>query len=145
MPNLEYQLTKAAQHDTLPSNRQIYLLFIFSRAQPGSRAFRNLRSKARETRESRREDLASYCLAPGGFASGVGPGAAGSAMGEVSRSSGGAKQSPAQSLVPLTVPTSLQAIGAIGFACFRGLPPTLGAVRAKADIERALDVYQQLK
>jgi hypothetical protein len=72
-------------------------------------------------RESRPEGLGNYCLAPGGFASGVGVGAAG----EVSRSSGGAKQSPAQSLVPLTVPTSLQAIG--GFACFSGLPLCLGA------------------
>jgi hypothetical protein len=41
------------------------------------------------------EGLGNYCLAPGGFASGVGTGAAGSAEGEVSRSSGGAKQSPA--------------------------------------------------
>jgi heme-degrading monooxygenase HmoA len=30
-------------------------------------------------------------------------------------------------LVPLTVPTSLQPIGAGGFTCFSGLPPTLGA------------------
>jgi hypothetical protein len=78
-------------------------------------------------RESRPEGLGNYCLAAGGFASGAGAGAAGSAMGEVSRSSGGAKQSPAQSLVPLTVPTSLQAIGAFGFACFSGLPLCLGA------------------
>src|SRR3979490_870632 len=67
----------------------------------------------------------NYSLGAGGFASGAGAGAAGSAV--VPRSSDGAAQSPAQSLVPLTVPTSLQPIGATGFACFTGLPPTLGA------------------
>ena len=91
------------------------------RAQPEIEGKREGRAKGA------RERLASYCLAAGGFASGAGAGAAGSAMGEVPRISGGAKQSPAQSLVPLTVPTSLQAIGAIGFACFSGLPPILGA------------------
>jgi hypothetical protein len=74
-----------------------------------------------------REGLATYCFSAGGFASGVGAGASGSGVGAAPRSSGGAKQSPAQSLVPLTVPTSLQAIGAIGFACFSGLPLCLGA------------------
>src|SRR5215207_2425657 len=42
---------------------------------------------------------------------GVGP----LSSGVVVLSSGAAMQSPAQSLVPLTVPTSLQPIGAIGF------------------------------
>jgi len=60
-----------------------------------------------------REGLATYCFSAGGFASGVGVGAAGSAVGVV-RSSGAAAQSPAQILVPLTVSTSLQAIGADG-------------------------------
>src|SRR5437016_5426448 len=46
----------------------------------------------------------NYSLGAGGFASGAGAGAAGSAV--VPRSSDGAAQSPAQSLVPLTVPTS---------------------------------------
>src|ERR1700730_13464846 len=73
--------------------------------------------------------FASYCLSAGGFASGAGggDGSAGSAEGVAPRSSGAAAQSPAQSLVPLTVPTSLQPIGADGFTCFHRLPPTLGA------------------
>jgi hypothetical protein len=71
-----------------------------------------------------REGLAAYCFSAGGFASGVG---GGSAVGAVPRSPDAAAQSPAQSLVPLTVPTSLQPIGATGFACFCGLPTTLGA------------------
>src|SRR6266404_5601788 len=78
-----------------------------------------------------------YCLsAAGGFASGVGAGAAGSAV--VPRSSDGAAQSPAQSLVPLTVPTSLQPIGADGFTCFTGLLPLGAAVWAKADAENPI-------
>jgi hypothetical protein len=72
--------------------------------------------------------LITYCLAAGGLDSGGGAGSAGSAAGAAPRSSGAAAQSPAQSLVPLTVPTSLQPIGAGGFTCFRGLPPTLVAV-----------------
>jgi hypothetical protein len=85
--------------------------------------------KSRSAKAAREGCLASYCLAAGGFASGGGggDGASGSSVGAAPRSSGGAKQSPAQSLVPLTVPTSLQAIGAIGFACFSGLPLCLGA------------------
>jgi hypothetical protein len=71
-----------------------------------------------------REGLATYCF---GFASGDGVGAAGSVVGVVPRSSDAAAHSPAQSLVPLTVPTSLQPIGACGFSCFGGLPPALGA------------------
>jgi hypothetical protein len=81
----------------------------------------------RRRAKAAREELTTYCLSAGGFASGVGTGASGSGAGVAPRSSGGAKQSPAQSLVPLTVPTSLQAIGAIGFACFSGLPLCLGA------------------
>ena len=68
--------------------------------------------------------IAIYCLPAGGFASGVG--AAGSAEGVAPRSSGAVTQSPDQILVPLTVPTSLQPVGAEGFACFSGLP-LLGA------------------
>jgi hypothetical protein len=86
----------------------------------------NPMGRATRNAPRRPEGLGNYCLAAGGFASGAGAGAGGSAMGEVPRISGGAKQSPAQSLVPLTVPTSLQAIGAIGFACFSGLPLCLG-------------------
>jgi hypothetical protein len=74
-----------------------------------------------------REGLTTYCLAAGGFASGVGAGASGSGVGVAPRSSGAAAQSPAQSLVPLTVPTSLQPIAARGFTCACGLPPILGA------------------
>jgi hypothetical protein len=70
---------------------------------------------------------ATYCFSAGGFASGVGDGAPGSAEGVAPRSSGAAAQSPAQILVPLTDPNSLQAIGADGLTCFNRLPPTLGA------------------
>ena len=78
-------------------------------------------------RKAARERLTTYCFSAGGFASGVGAGASGSGVGVAPRSSGAATQSPAQILVPLTVPTSLQPIGATGFACFCGLPTTLGA------------------
>ena len=60
-----------------------------------------------DARRRAREGSTTYCLSAGGFASGVGAGASG--WGAAPRSSGGAKQSPAQSLVPLTIPTSLQA------------------------------------
>jgi len=80
-----------------------------------------------ERAKAAREGLATYCFSAGGFASGGGPGASGSGVRVVPRSSGPAAQSPAQSLVPLTVPTSLQPIGAGGFTCFSGLPPSLGA------------------
>lgn len=69
--------------------------------------------------------LVPYCLASGGLGSGAG--SAGSAVGAASRSSGAAAQSPAQIFVPLTIPTSLQPIGASGLVCLSGLPPTLGA------------------
>jgi len=68
----------------------------------------------------------------------------GSAVGEVPRSSGGAKQSPAQSLVPLTVPTSLQAIGAIGFACFSGFPKLEKAAVAAVDDVLVLAVLEPI-
>ena len=74
-----------------------------------------------------RRGLARYCFTAGGFASGAGAGAAVSGERVVPRSSDASAQSPAQSLVPLTVPTSLQPIGTCGFICFNGLPPTLGA------------------
>src|ERR1700688_3604938 len=62
----------------------------------------------------------AYCFAAaGGFASGSPTGAA-------PRSSAAGVQSPAQSLVPLTVPTNLQPIGTCGLTCFVGLP-ALGA------------------
>jgi hypothetical protein len=73
-----------------------------------------------------REGLATYCFSAGGFTSGVGAGSAGSAVGVV-RSSGAAAQSPAQILVPLTDPKSLQPIGAGGLTTFSRLVPTLGA------------------
>src|ERR1700738_4029707 len=80
-------------------------------------------------RSDRKGRFASYCLSAGGFASGAagGDGSAGSAEGVAPRSSGAATQSPAQSLVPLTVPTSLQPIAAGGFTCACGLPPIFGA------------------
>jgi hypothetical protein len=71
--------------------------------------------------------LATYCFSAGGFTSGVGAGGSGSGVGVAPRSSGAAAQSPAQILVPLTDPTSLQAIGADGLTCLNRLPPTLGA------------------
>jgi hypothetical protein len=80
-----------------------------------------------ERAKAARKGLATYCLGVGGFASGADAGATGSGLGVVPRSSEAAAQSPAQSLVPLTVPTSLQPSGANGFACFSGLPPALGA------------------
>src|SRR5258708_36635031 len=72
--------------------------------------------------------LASDYFAAGGLGtvSAVGGGAV-SAEGMVPRSSDAPAQSPAQSLVPFTVPTSLQPICARGFTCPRGLPPTFGA------------------
>jgi hypothetical protein len=74
-----------------------------------------------------REGLAAYCFSAGGFASGIGAGASGSDVGVAPRSSGAATQSPAQILVPLTDPNSLQPIGADGLTCFNRFPPTLGA------------------
>ena len=74
-----------------------------------------------------REGLATYWFSAGGFASGVGARAVGSAGDVVPRSSDAAAQSPAQSLVPLTVPTSLQPIGAGGFASLEAI------VEAKPD------------
>src|SRR5258708_38800889 len=41
-----------------------------------------------------------------------------------------ATQSPAHSLVPLTVPTSLHPVGAIGLTWTSRLPPTVGALGA---------------
>jgi hypothetical protein len=78
-------------------------------------------------RKAARERLTTYCFSAGGFASGVGAGASGSGVGVAPRSSGAATQSPAQILVPLTVPTSLQPVCARGFTCPSGLPPILGA------------------
>jgi hypothetical protein len=82
----------------------------------------------------------NYSLGAGGFASGADAGATGSAV--VPRSSDGAAQSPAQSLVPLTVPTSLQPIGADGFACFTGLPPLGAPVCAKAEAEKPMIAHR---
>jgi hypothetical protein len=68
-----------------------------------------------------------YCFSAGalGPTSGAG-GAAGSAEGVVPRSSDAAAQSPAQSFVPLTVPTGLQPIDSFGLTCTSGLLPALG-------------------
>jgi hypothetical protein len=84
--------------------------------------------------------LATYCFAAGGFASGTGAGAAGSSVGVVPRSSDAAAQSPAQSLVPLTVPTNLQPCGAFGFTCTNGFAADLGrdASCAKALAEKQI-------
>src|SRR6266702_6305852 len=95
--------------------------------RPGGVVFINPRQRASEIFPGGR-GLNAYCLSvAGGFGSGACAGASGSGVGVVPRSSDAATQSPAQSLVPLTVPTSLQPIGAGGFTCFSGLPPPLGA------------------
>ena len=86
--------------------------------------FINPSLRASEIFPKRRLLNSYYSSSAWGFVLGVGAGAAGSAV--VPRSSDDAAHSPAQSLVPLTVPTSLQPIGADGFACFTGLP-SLGA------------------
>jgi hypothetical protein len=67
----------------------------------------------------------TYCFGAG-FTSGVGAGALGSIEGVVPRSSDATAQFPAQILVPLTVPTNVQPIGADGVTRFGGLP-LLGA------------------
>jgi hypothetical protein len=75
---------------------------------------------------------AFYSFAPGGIAPVAGAGSDGgvvSAAGAAPLSSAAFVQSPAQSLVPLTVPTSLQPIGACGLARTGGLLPTLGGGR----------------
>src|SRR5258708_3081242 len=82
------------------------------RAAPSERTHRRRHGAAARALSTQRPN---YSLGAGGFASGAGAGATGSAV--VPRSSDGAAQSPAQSLVPLTVPTSLQPIGADGFCC----------------------------
>jgi hypothetical protein len=67
-----------------------------------------------------------------------GAGGAGGAVsvGALPRSSGAAAQSPAQSLVPFTVPTSLQPIGATGFTCFCGLAVIVGnSIRLASEVE----------
>src|SRR5712671_3899600 len=93
------------------------------RAAPSERTHRRRHGAAARGLSTQRPN---YSLGAGGFASGAGAGATGSAV--VPRSSDGAAQSPAQSLVPLTVPTSLQPIGADGFTCFTGLLPLDAAV-----------------
>ena len=84
-----------------------------------------------ETRQTAVRGLAAYCFAADGLApvssGGVGACGALSAEGAMPRSSDAGAQSPAQSLVALTVPTSLQPIGASCLTCFSGLPPALGA------------------
>jgi hypothetical protein len=68
-----------------------------------------------------------YCFWPGGMASFVRSGGEGaSSAGAEPLSSDAAVQSPAQILVPLTVPTSLQPVGSFGFAWCTDLLPTLG-------------------
>src|ERR1700730_9898645 len=72
----------------------------------------SLASEVQFSARESREGSAAYCFSAGGFASGVG---GGPAVGAVPRSPDAAAQSPAHSLVPLTVPTSLQPIGSFGF------------------------------
>jgi hypothetical protein len=58
-----------------------------------------------------------------------------SSAGVAPLSSDAPTQSPAQILVPLTVPTSLQPIGVLGFARTIGFPPTVGFF-AREHLER---------
>jgi hypothetical protein len=69
-----------------------------------------------------------YCCSLGSGSVGWSGGGFGTASSPVvvDLSSDAAVQSPAQSLVPLTVPTSLQPIGAVGFAWTGGFPSTVG-------------------
>ena len=71
---------------------------------------------------SARSWMSRYCFGATDGASGAG----GSAAGVVPLSSDGAAQSPAQILVPFTVPTNLQPIGACGLTWAAGLLATLG-------------------
>src|SRR5882724_10241892 len=65
-----------------------------------------------------------YCFSPGGACSGKDS----VSVAGVAPLSSDATQSPAHSLVPLTVPTSLQPVGSFGFTRTSGLLPTFGGL-----------------
>src|ERR1700720_638797 len=76
-----------------------------------------------------------YCFSPGGACSGK-DSVSGAGLAPLSSD---ATQSPAHSLVPLTVPTSLQPIGSFGFTRTSGLLPTFGGLSlAKAFAEKQI-------
>ena len=81
----------------------------------------------------------TYCFCPGGIAAPACSGSDGeltSAAGAGPLSAAASVQSPAQSLVPLTVPTNLQAMGAWAFASPVGFVAALGeAPWAKTVVE----------
>src|SRR5258708_6014902 len=65
-----------------------------------------------------------YCFSPGGACSGEDS----VCVADVAPLSPDATQSPAHSLVPFTIPTSLQPIGSFGFTRTSGLLPTFGGL-----------------
>src|SRR5882724_3983149 len=76
-----------------------------------------------------------YCFSPGGACSGKDS----VSVAGVAPLSSDATQSPAHSLVPLTVPTSLQPVGSFGFTRTSGLLPTFGSLSlAKAFAEKQI-------
>src|ERR1700704_876772 len=76
-----------------------------------------------------------YCFSPGGACSGKDS----VCVAGVAPLSPDATQSPAHSLVPFTVPTSLQPIGSFGFIRTSGLLPTFGSLSlAKAFAEKQI-------
>src|SRR5712671_5918369 len=114
----------AIELDRLSMSVTMYRMDVIGRAPSSRRASYSRRSRTRSRTNAsagRTRKLfccIAYCLsAAGGFPSGAG---GGSGAGVVPRSSDADAQSPAQSLVPLTVPTSLQPIGARGLTCFTG-------------------------
>ena len=76
-----------------------------------------------------------YCFSPGGACSGKDS----VCVAGVAPLSPDATQSPAHSLVPFTVPTSLQPVGSFGFTRTSGLLPTFaGLSLAKAFAEKQI-------
>jgi hypothetical protein len=67
-----------------------------------------------------------YCFSSGGIAAVDGSGTDCVSVEGIAPLSSGPTQSPAHSLVPLTLPTSLQPIGFFGLTCSSGLLPAFG-------------------
>ena len=134
---IEHTENAASERPKIP----LYPERFFGRADcPASRdPFQRRRSLAPNLKLAPAAPPRGYCLAPG--ESRVGAASVGSAVGAGPRSSGAAAQSPAQIFVPLTIPTSLQPVGASGFVCFSGLPPAFdAAVWATAGDEMPMTV-----
>src|SRR5258708_35263937 len=83
-----------------------------------------------------------YCFSPGGACSGKDS----VSVAGVAPLSPDATQSPAHSLVPFTVPTSLQPIGSFGFTRTSGLLPTFGSLSlARAFAEKQIATRMTLR